>query len=143
MDGRERVLAALDGETPDRVPLALSFYHVDGTRLAPPRAWRDDAVDVGFVAFPVSAEEEELRRRAMPHEGGALRSRGTRSAAAQRGAHRPHDAPEAGQVVLDVRAGEEGALATRASWACVSSAAVVSLATRAVRFFDRLRRFLA
>ncbi len=69
MDGRTRVLTALDGEEPDRVPLALSFYHMDGARLAPPGAWREDAVDVAFVPFPVSAEEEELRRRAMPCEG--------------------------------------------------------------------------
>jgi uroporphyrinogen decarboxylase len=69
MDGRERILAALDGQAPDRVPLALSFYHMDGASLAPPGAWRHDAVDVDFVDFPVSAEEAELDRRAMPYEG--------------------------------------------------------------------------
>ena len=69
MTGRERVLAALDGETPDRLPLALSFYEVNGASLAPPGAWRDDAVDVSFISFPVSAEEQELRRRAMPYDG--------------------------------------------------------------------------
>jgi uroporphyrinogen decarboxylase len=67
--GRERILAALDGREPDRVPLALAFYRVDPASLAPPGAWREDLVDVGFVDFPVSTEEEELRRRAMPHEG--------------------------------------------------------------------------
>jgi uroporphyrinogen decarboxylase len=67
--GRERILAALDGREPDRVPLALAFYRVDGAALAPPGAWRDDLVDVAFVDFPVSAEEEELRRVAMPNEG--------------------------------------------------------------------------
>ncbi len=69
MNGRERTLAALDGLAPDRIPLALSFYRVDGAALAPPGAWRDDLVDVGFVEFPVSPEEEELRRRALPHPG--------------------------------------------------------------------------
>jgi uroporphyrinogen decarboxylase len=69
MSGRERVLAALDGREPDRVPLALSFYRVDGAELAPPGAWRDELVDVEFVRFPVSDEEEELRRRAMPYAG--------------------------------------------------------------------------
>ena len=69
MTGRERVLAALDGLEPDRVPLALAFYHLDGAALAPPGAWRDDLVDVAFVAFPVSDEEEDLRRRALPHDG--------------------------------------------------------------------------
>jgi uroporphyrinogen decarboxylase len=67
--GRERILAALDGLEPDRVPLALSFYHLDGSALAPPGTWRDDLVDIAFVAFPVSDEEEELRRRALPCEG--------------------------------------------------------------------------
>jgi uroporphyrinogen decarboxylase len=69
MNGRERILAALDGDEPDRIPLALSFYHLDGASLAPPGAWRDDLVDVAFVSFPVSTEEEELRRRAMPYDG--------------------------------------------------------------------------
>ncbi len=69
MTGRERILAALDGREPDRVPLALAFYRMDGAALAPPGAWRDDLVDVGFVDFPVSDEEEELRRRALPQEG--------------------------------------------------------------------------
>ncbi len=69
MTGRERILLALDGREPDRVPLALAFYHLDGRALAPPGAWRDDLVDVGFVDFPVSDEEEELRRRAMPYDG--------------------------------------------------------------------------
>ena len=67
MTGRERILAALDGQEPDRVPLALAFYRVDGAALAPRGAWRDDLVDVGFVDFPVSAEETELRRLAMPY----------------------------------------------------------------------------
>ncbi len=68
-DGRARVLAALDGRIPDRIPLALSFYEVDGRALAPPGAWQDDLVDVAFVAFPVSPEEAELRRLAMPFDG--------------------------------------------------------------------------
>ena len=47
----------------------LPSTDVDGAALAPPGAWRDDLVDVGFVAFPVSPEEQVLRRRAMPFEG--------------------------------------------------------------------------
>lgn len=69
MTGRERLRAALDGREPDRVPVALSFYGVDGAALAPPGEWHDDVVDVGFVDFPVSVEEEALRRRAAPFEG--------------------------------------------------------------------------
>ena len=53
VNGRERILAALDGEVPDRVPRALAFYHVDvGAPLAPPGAWRDGLVDVEFVSLP-------------------------------------------------------------------------------------------
>jgi uroporphyrinogen decarboxylase len=69
MTGRERILAAMDGEEPDRIPLALAFYHLDAAGLAPTGAWRDDLVDVSFVDFPVSSEEEDLRQRAAPNEG--------------------------------------------------------------------------
>jgi uroporphyrinogen decarboxylase len=69
LNGRERILTALGGGIPDRIPLALSFYEVDGAGLLPPGTWRDDLVDVGFVTFPVSQEEAELRRRAMPFDG--------------------------------------------------------------------------
>lgn len=71
MTGRERILAALDGQEPDRIPLALAFYRVDGAALAPSGSWRDDLIDVEFVDFPVSPEEAELRRLAMPHPGNA------------------------------------------------------------------------
>ena len=69
VNGRERVIAALDGDEPDWIPLALAFYRLDGSSLAPPGAWRDDLVDVAFVSFPVSPEEEDLRRRALPYDG--------------------------------------------------------------------------
>ncbi len=68
MNGRERILAALDGEAPDRPPLALAFFRVDGPGLAPAGEWQDGVVDVEFVAFPVSEQEAELRRRALPHQ---------------------------------------------------------------------------
>ena len=95
MAGRERILAALDGREPDRVPLALAFYHLDGAALAPPGAWRDDLVDIAFVDFPVSDEEEELRRRMAPNEGNTRigsRSQVARYAAWQ---YRP-ETPETG-----------------------------------------------
>jgi uroporphyrinogen decarboxylase len=65
VDGRERILTAMDGGEPDRVPRALSFYHVEvhGLRRvskgAPP-------LDVDFVQFPPSPEERELLRAAEP-----------------------------------------------------------------------------
>jgi uroporphyrinogen decarboxylase len=67
--GRERILAALEGRAPDRIPLALGCFEVDGAALAPPGEWRDDLVDVAFVSFPVSPEEAELRRIALPYDG--------------------------------------------------------------------------
>jgi len=69
LTSRERLLTALDGGEPDRVPRALSFYRVEIAAIAPPHARRDDLVDVGFVRFPPSPEEEALERRAMPHPG--------------------------------------------------------------------------
>ena len=69
MDARERLLTALDGGEPDRVPCALSFYRVDLERMAPPGQAQDGVVDVRFVRFPASPEEEELRRRAQPYDG--------------------------------------------------------------------------
>jgi uroporphyrinogen decarboxylase len=69
MNARERVLTAMNGEEPDRVPCALSFYHVDVERLAPPGQYNDGMVDVQFVRFPPSPEEEALRRLAQPYSG--------------------------------------------------------------------------
>lgn len=67
MNSRERVLTALDGREPDRVPCALNFYRVDVASLAPRGQWHQAMVDVRFVRFPPSPEEEELARRARPH----------------------------------------------------------------------------
>jgi len=60
MSPRQRVLIALDGGTPDRVPCALAFYHVGLERLVPPDVCRDDLVDVQFVEMPLSPEEQAL-----------------------------------------------------------------------------------
>jgi uroporphyrinogen decarboxylase len=66
---RERLLVALDGGEPDRVPRALSFYRVEIEAIAPPGVRADGLVDVAFVRFPPSPEEQELERRAMPYAG--------------------------------------------------------------------------
>jgi uroporphyrinogen decarboxylase len=68
MDARERLLTAMDGGEPDRVPCALSFYHIDVKDLAPRGEHRNGLVDVHFVRFPPSPEEERLRRLARPYE---------------------------------------------------------------------------
>ncbi len=63
MNSRERLLTALDGETPDRVPCALAFYAVNLEHIVPSGAFRDNLVDVHFVRFPISPEETALRGR--------------------------------------------------------------------------------
>lgn len=75
MNARERLLTALDGGEPDRVPCALSFYRVDLENLArrgggaTGRQLRSNTVDVRFVRFPPSPEEEALQRLAQPYRG--------------------------------------------------------------------------
>jgi uroporphyrinogen decarboxylase len=71
MSGRERLLAALDGAEPDRVPRALDIGHVDLTSVVP-EGWRwasgsDQVVDVNFCRLAPSPEDEALRRLAYPH----------------------------------------------------------------------------
>jgi uroporphyrinogen decarboxylase len=66
MNSRERVLTALDGGEPDRVPCALSFYHVDLEQMAAPAEYWEGRVDVEIVAFPLSPEEEALGKLAEP-----------------------------------------------------------------------------
>jgi uroporphyrinogen decarboxylase len=68
MNARERLLLALDGHTPDRVPCALSFFHMDLEQRVPRGQDLDGMVDVRFVRFPASPEEEELRRLARPYD---------------------------------------------------------------------------
>lgn len=70
MDGRERILVALEGKMPDRVPCALNFYRVDLSGMAPAGYDWEALIDVQFVRFPPSPEEEALRQAAyrFPHD---------------------------------------------------------------------------
>jgi uroporphyrinogen decarboxylase len=67
MNGRQRVLTALDGGTPDRIPVALGFRPADLNALAPPGTDVDGLIDVEFVAYPPTPADEALRQRALPH----------------------------------------------------------------------------
>lgn len=67
MKARERLLMAMDGGEPDRIPCALSFYHLDLKSLTLGRQVRDNVVDVLFVRFPPSPEEEKLQQLARPY----------------------------------------------------------------------------
>lgn len=66
MDSRTRVLTALDGGEPDRVPCALGFSRVTLASLLPPEQAQAVAVDVEFVRFPPSPEDEALRQVGRP-----------------------------------------------------------------------------
>jgi uroporphyrinogen decarboxylase len=66
MNPRERILVAMDGGTPDRVPCTLAFFSLDLDQLMPPGFDPDDLVDARFVSFPLSAEEELLRSQIDP-----------------------------------------------------------------------------
>jgi uroporphyrinogen decarboxylase len=62
MTSRERVLATLAGAEVDRAPVALSFYPVDLSALAPPGAIVPGDVDVRFVRFEPSVSDEAFAR---------------------------------------------------------------------------------
>jgi uroporphyrinogen decarboxylase len=66
MDARTRILTALDGGEPDRVPCALGFSRVRLEALLPPEQAQTVSVDVEFVRFPPSPEDETLRQAGRP-----------------------------------------------------------------------------
>lgn len=105
MNGRERVLAALDGEEPDRVPCALSFYRVNTKSLVPAGQYRDDLVDVEFVEFPLSPEERALDRLAEPYAPDTRLGTPSQVATYARWQYRPetpaYSSPLAGATSLD------------------------------------------
>ncbi|RMF88885.1 MAG: hypothetical protein D6736_09360, partial [Nitrospinota bacterium] len=90
MNSRDRVLVALDGGEPDRVPRALGFYHVDMEALIPADRYREDLVDVRFVRFSPSPEEEELRRLARPFPPDTRLGTPVQMATYARWQYRPH-----------------------------------------------------
>lgn len=69
MNSRERILLALGGHEPDRIPRALSFYRLDLESLVPLGLTPDRLVDIRFIAFKPSAAERELSRRGTPYAG--------------------------------------------------------------------------
>jgi uroporphyrinogen decarboxylase len=95
MDGRERVLVAMAGGEPDRVPCALSFYHVDLAAMAPPGEDIQGRVDVQMVAFPLSPEEEALEALARPFSPDTRLGTPSQVRTYARWNYRPHDPPYA------------------------------------------------
>lgn len=92
MTGRDRILIALDGAAPDRVPCALSFYHVDLAALAPSGFAWDDVIDVDFLEFPSSPEDDELQRIAEPFPPDTRLGTAAQVATYARWQYRPRDA---------------------------------------------------
>jgi uroporphyrinogen decarboxylase len=64
MDARTRILTALDGGTPDRIPCALGFYPLNLSERLPPGQHITGGVDVVFVHFNPSEAEELWRQSA-------------------------------------------------------------------------------
>lgn len=67
MDSRSRLLTALDGRQPDKIPCALSFYRVNLETLIPQGFPWQEFIDIRFIRFPISEEERELSRLARPY----------------------------------------------------------------------------
>ena len=67
MNSRERLLIALDGGEPDRVPCALGFYRVETGSFASDTRQQTRLVDVDFVHFPLSPAQKKLRKTANPY----------------------------------------------------------------------------
>jgi uroporphyrinogen decarboxylase len=106
MNARERVLTAMDGGEPDRVPCALGFYHMDLEHLVPGSRGRDERVDVQFVQFPLSLEEEALERLAEPYAPDTRLGSASQVATYALWDYRPQT-PEYGSPLAQVRSLEE------------------------------------
>jgi hypothetical protein len=63
---RERVMAALNGLAPDRIPIALGFYPVSAEHVLPAEWPMTDAIDVQFVSLGSLPALERFRRKALP-----------------------------------------------------------------------------
>jgi uroporphyrinogen decarboxylase len=65
MDSRARVRAALTGQEPDRVPVALGFYRIELADIAPAGEAERYHVDVRFVAFHPSQSQQDFQQYVM------------------------------------------------------------------------------
>jgi len=87
---RERLLTAMEGAEPDRVPRALCFYHIDLRGLTPHGQPPEEWVDVEFVDFPLSPEEADLESRARPFEPETRLGTPSQMTNYRRWGYRPH-----------------------------------------------------
>lgn len=91
MDSRTRLLTALNGGEPDRIPCALSFYRVDFNSLFPEGDNWVSFVDVQFVHFPLSPEEARLSRIAKPYSGDTRLGNQSQVSTYTRWRYQPHN----------------------------------------------------
>ncbi|MHB0877520.1 MAG: uroporphyrinogen decarboxylase family protein, partial [Anaerolineae bacterium] len=61
MDSRARVVAALTGQEPDKVPIALGFYRIELADIAPAEEAERHRVDVRFVSFRPSQSQQDFQ----------------------------------------------------------------------------------
>ncbi len=94
MNGRERILTALAGGVPDRMPRALGFFRVDIESRAPPGTALEACVDVQFVRFAASPEEEAWYRIARPFPPDTRLGSSEQMATYVRWHYRPEAPPE-------------------------------------------------
>jgi len=66
VNSRERLLIALDGGEPDRVPCALGFYRVETGSFASDARRQKALADVDFVRLPSSPAQKKLQKTANP-----------------------------------------------------------------------------
>jgi len=60
MDSRTRVMSALSGIEPDKIPIALGFYRIDLETIAPPEEASRYRVDVRFISFRPSQAQQDF-----------------------------------------------------------------------------------
>jgi len=93
MSARERILTAMDGGEPDHIPCALGFYHQEINHRTPAgRSW-EELVDIQFVRFEPSPEEEQLRDLARPYEPDTRLGTPAQVDTYNRWRYQPHDIP--------------------------------------------------
>jgi uroporphyrinogen decarboxylase len=105
VNSRERIMIAMEGGEPDRVPCALAFYRVEIEALAGKDGFCADWIDIRFVDFAPSPEERRLGELAMPYSGDTRLGSHAQVETYHRWGYRPHDShqrnPLAGVRTLD------------------------------------------
>lgn len=92
VNSKERIIAAMNCEQPDRVPCALNFYRTEIEVLAQGAEFRDEWIDIRFVDFTPSPAEQRLRELALPHSGDTRLGTRSQVATYEQWSYQPGDA---------------------------------------------------